>query len=274
MKTILKSFLLILTTFILFSCQKDNFKVPQVPPAESMIINLDEFNVTKSASESGAFTKINWIYSTSTVVTWTAIMSSTLAVPVASFKTTVGKQPTKINDNSWEWTNTVDGFSGQYTATLVGTKVSNQINWEMYISRTGIAPFQNFLWFKGTSDLNNTNGQWIIYHSAANPVEIIQIDWKRNDKEIGEVKYTYMRTRTDLNTIDNFFGSYMLYGKQKGDLDLYLKSHVYTAAKDGFSDTEIQWSNSKYNGRVKSEYFFKDQNWHCWDAQGDDITCN
>jgi hypothetical protein len=274
MKTLLKSVSLILASVVLFSCQLESFKTPEIPPAETMVVNFDEFNVTKSAMSDQVVTKINWIYSAATVVTWSSLLGVTLAVPVTSFKSVIGRQPTKIDDNTWEWNYNVEGFTGQYTAKLVGIKVSNQINWEMYVTKTGASPFQNFLWIKGTSDVNNTKGQWILNHSPAYPGEVMQIDWKKSKSEVGEVKYTYVRTKQDNGSIDSFFGSYMHYGIQDNSLDAFLNIHAYVPAKVGYTDTEIQWSRKNYNGRIKSEYFYKDLNWHCWDAQGNDVNCN
>lgn len=273
MKSVKKIISLILIVAVVYSCELIGNKTPEQPPLESMVINFNEFNVVKSAEMQNS-TKLNWFYSAATVVTWSGLMTTNLAIPVAAFKSTIGKEPTRIDDNTWEWTYAVDGFSGQYTAKLKAIKDSRKVNWEMYLTKTGTNAFTDFLWFKGTSDLDNSDGQWIIYNSPAHPVEILQIDWKEKGKEMGSVKYTYLRTKNESNSIDSFFGSYLEYGLQSGSLDAYMKIHAYIAAKDGYTDTEIQWSRDKYNGRVKSDFFFKDANWHCWDAQGNDVTCN
>ena len=76
---------------------------------------------------------------------------------------------------------------------LLGTLEADQVKWEMYITKTGIEPFDEFLWFEGTSKIDGKSGQWILYHSAAFPEKTVQIDWKKEAEEVGEIKYTYVR---------------------------------------------------------------------------------
>jgi hypothetical protein len=262
-----------LMAMFFFSCDTENLNPvpPTLPPVESMIVDFGELaNATKSAEIS----KTNWLYSASTVGTWSVILATTFAVPVEAFRTAVKTQPNKIDDLTWQWQFLVEGFTSQYAGRLIGKLQATEVKWEMYITKKGIEPFDEFLWFDGTSNVNGKSGQWILYHSAAFPEKTIQIDWKKEDEKIGEIKYTYVRQNNDFGQKDNFNGSTLTFGLQNNAFDIFVNTHTYNAQVKAFNDTFIEWSSTSYSGHVKAEHFYNDNNWHCWDSQGNDITCN
>lgn len=271
----MKQFLAILLGFlILTSCENKDLArtAPEIPPVETMVI---DFGNMTDLNKSAATTKINWGYSALNVGIWSAIIGTTFAVPVAAFKAAFGQQPTVVSDLIWQWEYSVDGFTSEYHARLVGELESaSKIKWEMFISKTGINSFDEFLWFEGTSNIDGKSGQWILYHSAVFPEKTIQIDWTREDNEVGQIQYTYVRERNDQRQADKFQGSTLTYGLQVNEFDAFVNIHSYDTESNGFADTYIEWSRSSYNGHVKSEHFFNDTNWHCWDSQGNDISCN
>jgi hypothetical protein len=268
-----KIFLFAIIAVCFYSCENDkNSSVaPEIPPVETMIIDFGEMG---NATKSGTVAKTNWLYSATTVGTWSAIIGTTFAVPVAAFRSAIKIEPTLIDNLTWQWQYSVEGFTSQYSARLVGKLQSDAIKWEMYISKTGIQPFDEFLWFEGTSNIDGISGQWVLYHSAVFPDKTIQIDWKRETEKVGEIKYTYVRENNDQGQKDNFKGSTLTYGLQNKEFDIYVNVHAYSAAKMNFTDSFIEWNSKNYNGHVKAEHFFNDSNWHCWDYQGNDINCN
>jgi len=262
-----------LSTLVLFSCEQESTPgdAPEIPPVETMII---DFEWMTDNSKSAEFTKTNWVYSAASVGIWNIIIGTTFAIPVASFKSAFGHEPTRVDDLTWEWTYSVDGFTSEYTARLLGKLESTQIKWEMYVTKTGIDSFDEFLWFEGTSQLDGESGQWILYHSAEFPEETVQIDWQKEAEEVGEIKYTYIRELNDERQDDTFNGSYLIYGLQDEVFDIYVTIHAYNDETISFADSFIEWSRSDYTGRVKSEQFYGDTDWHCWDTEGNDIDCN
>jgi hypothetical protein len=280
MKTKFASLVLIVLVIILTlsSCQKDvNVQAPSIPPAGTMVIdfgNLADVNKSAPVVDNELVIKSNWLYAATSVGIWNAIIGTTFAVPVAAFKASFNKAPAKINDNTWEWTYSVDGFTSQYSARLVGTLQTDQVKWEMYVSKTGIDTFDEFLWFEGTSALNGKSGQWILYHSAEFPQKTIQIDWQKEGDELGSIKYTYVRETNDQNQPDNFNGSYLIYGLQDETFDAYVTIHAYTPQTESFTDSYIEWSRSDFSGHVKAQHFFDNTDWHCWDSTGNDVDCN
>lgn len=271
----MKQYLAILFGVLIFaSCDNKELArtAPEIPPVETMII---DFGNMADATKSASATKINWGYSALNVGVWSGIIGTTFAVPVAAFRAAFGQQPTVVSDLIWQWEYSVEGFTSQYSARLVGELESaSKIKWEMYISKTGINPFNEFLWFEGTSNIDGQSGQWILYHSAGLPDKTIQVDWIKEDKQVGEIKYTYVREKNDQRLADKFYGSNLTYGLQDNDLDAFVNIHAFDFESGMFLDTDIEWSRTSYNGHVKAEHFFNDTNWHCWDSQGSDIQCN
>lgn len=260
-------------SLLFFSCGKDNTPTPapKLPPVETMII---DFGKLADATKSAEFSKTNWVFSATTVGSWSLIIGTTFVVPVAAFRKAIKTEPKRIDNLTWQWDFSVEGFTSQYSARLVGKLQSTSVMWEMYISKKGISPFDEFLWFEGTSNIDGAGGQWILYHSAAFPEKTIQIDWKKEAEKVGEIKYTYVRQKNDQGQKDNFNGSTLVYGLQKSEFDIFINVHAYSSEKMNFIDTAIEWNSTNYTGHVKAAHFFNDSNWHCWDSQGNDIICN
>jgi hypothetical protein len=270
--TSIKILTILVLGIALFSCNKEETATtaPELPPVETMVIDFSQLDATKSV----ALTKANWFYSATTVAFWNVMLGGTLAVPVASFHAAVGQKAQQIDDLTWQWQYNVDGFTSNYTARLIGKLLSNQIKWEMYITKAGIDSFDEFLWFEGTSNLNGNSGQWILHHSAEFQEEMLQIDWMKSGENIGQITYTYVREKNDQDAADPYFGSTLTYGLQDEEFDAYINVHMYNPQKVDFTDTYIEWSRTNFNGHVKAEHLYNDTEWHCWDSTGNDIECD
>lgn len=265
--------LFVAATLSIVSCQEDNSDkaAPKIPPVESMVI---DFGKMGQLEKSATFDRTNWVYSATTVGFWNLMIGTTFAVPVAALHAALDHEPKVVGDLSWQWEYNVDGFTGNYKARLVGKLLTaSKVEWKMYIGKTGIDPFEEFLWFEGTSDMDGNSGQWILYHSAQFPEETIQIDWQRQEEQVGEIKYTYVREKTDKRQNDPMLGSTLSYGLQTGEFDIYVLANVYNNDKKAFSESWIEWGGTSYNGHVKAPDFFGDEAWHCWDSSGMDTEC-
>lgn len=265
---------ILLSLLVLVSCNNDDplKTAPEIPPVGTMVIDFGDLG---KVNKSAVSTTTNWLFSAVNVGVWSGIIGTTFAIPVAAFKTAFNHEPTPVGDLTWQWEYSVDGFTSKYKARLVAELESaSKIKWEMYISKTGIDPFEEFLWFEGKSNTDGKSGLWILYHSAAFPEKAVQIDWKRDSDEVGEVKYTYVREKNDARQTDNFKGSTLAYGIQKSELDAFVTIHAYDFQVKNFTDTQIEWSRQTYAGRVKAAHFYNDTNWHCWNSQGLDVVCN
>ncbi|MFW6371703.1 MAG: hypothetical protein ACOC10_10930 [Bacteroidota bacterium] len=269
MKKLAASLLLLV---VIFSCTKEETPqvAPVLPPAETMAIDFSKFGLTE---KSVAMLRSNLFYAAKTVGVWNVIMGTTFAVPVAAFKKAIDHEPVNTGNSTWQWQYTVEGFTSQYTARLTGKLEASQIKWEMHISKEGVDSFDEFLWFEGTSNPDGKSGQWVLYHSAAYPEKTVQVDWKKEDVEVGEIKYSYVREKNNQGENEAFKGSTLTYGLQDAHFDVYVNVHACDIQTQQFADTNIEWNRTGFAGRVKSEKYFTDTNWHCWDSQGYDAEC-
>ena len=143
----------------------------------------------------------------------------------------------------------------------------------MYITKIGIGAFEEFLWFSGSSAMDGNSGYWLLNESAEKPEALLKIDWERTNDEIGNIRYTWVRELDEQENDDMFKDSYLEYGLQDGDFDAYFEAYAYDSNKQDFSDVRIEWSRITFVGRVRSFDYFEDEEWHCWDSNGDDIQC-
>jgi hypothetical protein len=284
MKNLMSSLLIIAMMNLTFmSCEtkeKEENTPPELPPYESMAIDFDQFTVKdevaglamKSTDEG---TMNNWEFASGQVGFWNLLLTVTLAVPVSSFYHSFAHTPVYLGDATWQWTYEVTGFTSTYIARLVGTVRSEDVKWEMYITKDGIEGYPEFLWYEGVSDLDGNGGQWTLYHSYEFQEEVLVIDWERSGEEVAGIRYSFVRELNDNRETEPFNGSYLEAGLLEDDLNAYYNIHFYEGIfiKD-FVDVMIEWSTSEYNGRVKAEYKFGDADWHCWDGYGYDTECN
>ncbi len=263
------------------SCEKssDSTETDAVilPPYESMAVDFNDFlgassNTGKTVTTANKIDN-NWLYPRIVVGIWNTALFTHLAVPVASFKSAFSHKALSLGDQKWQWSYTVDGFTGQYTARLTGELSDDVVIWKMYVTKTGVGAFEEFLWFSGEAKKDGSQGHWVLNESAERPHKMLRIDWKRENDEIGSIKYSWVRELNEEESDDLFKGSYLEYGLQEGDYNVFYTVHAYDENIEAFVDINIEWNNSNFNGRVKAPSYFEDEAWHCWDSNGDDIAC-
>lgn len=266
--------LLLLISFIFTSCEKRG-DPPALPPTGSMTIDFSEFfpdlkslSPAPESKESISIDNTNWIVAVSAAGFWTALLAEKLIIPVASFKLAVENKPEYLDNKKWQWSYSVQAVGATYTARLTGQIQADSVKWEMHISREGISGFGEFKWYEGTSGLDAEGGYWILNQSKLEPDPMLRIDWAVEGSDVGSVKYTYIKDG------ENTKGSYIEYGLTENTLDAYYLVHYYDINREEFLNVEIEWSTTIHNGHVRSEAVFQDSNWHCWDANGNDISCN
>ena len=252
--------------------EDDTEKAPVLPPYESMVIDFSSFS-GDAKSISDIKTTTNFFLAATTVYFWNATLVSVLSVPVAAFYSSFNHTPVYLGNKKWQWTYAVNGFAGEYTARLTGEVQSDDIKWEMYISKTGIGAFAEFKWFEGTSSADRNTGQWTLYHSYQYQEEVLVIDWLRISGELSQITYTYVRELNNDRVTDDFNGSFLTYGLQEGNYNAYYHTHAYVNSISEFADTYIEWNTTEYYGHIKASYIYQDDIWHCWDNLGNDIDC-
>ncbi len=270
--------LLLVAFFSVFtiSCEKDNEPVaPELPPYESMVIDFSKLKVdaTKSIGNVDTTTMANWQFAKGNVGFWSLITGTTLAVPVASFYASFQNKANYLGDNKWQWSYEVKGFTSKIIARLTGELMTDEIKWEMYITKEGIGGYAEFKWFEGVSDINRESGQWTLYHSYDFQEEVLTIDWEKDSDVIGMVKYTYVRKLNNARETEPGYGSYLTFGLQEGDYNAFFNIYFYDIWSQSMVNVDIEWSTTEYFGHVKAPHKFDDELWHCWDSYGYDAVC-
>ena len=269
-----KLFSIVLIGTLLFgsySCENNKETAPEIPPYESMAIDFSQFT-TKAAGDT---TQLNYVSAGLTVFVWNVMLTGTLVVPVAAFAHSFQYEPEYMGDATWEWKYDVTGFVNTFKARMVGKIISDVVQWEMYISKEGIDPHEEFLWFEGTSNLAGDGGQWIIYHSYALQVPVLQIDWEKTGDEVGNIQYTYIRESDNGDQSQLTAGSYLTYGLTDNYFNAFYNIQFSNRSAPAETKTvNIEWSTTEYYGRIKAPHYFQgDNNWHCWDNTGYDMVC-
>jgi hypothetical protein len=279
MKKIVSGFLAITLVYLMLVSCESKKDPPALPPYESMAIDFSKFDINqgKAATDGQKSTEvigINYTYAAINVGVFSALLTVTLAVPVACFYNSFSQEPVFLSDATWQWSTEYTAFGGTYHARLTGQVRSNDVKWEMYISRDGIGAFDEFMWYEGTSLSDGSGGQWILKHSQQFQEPMLQIDWERTGSEVGMVKYTNIRELDNDRSPNVQDGAFIEAGLTDGDLNAYYSIHVYdTWTLNDFADVNIEWNTTTYNGRVKSPLFYSNVDWHCWDGTGADVVC-
>jgi hypothetical protein len=279
----LSSITLIITLLagLFWGCEKKG-DPPALPPAGSMIIDFNEFIgikksafITEEVKGNAAIENTNWTNAATVATIWNTILALNIAVPVASFELAVNNKPVYLDNKKWEWKYNVPVVGATFKARLTGQIRSSDIKWEMYISREGVGGFGEFLWFEGTSALDGKSGQWILNHSQQFQEPMLQIDWEVTGTVIGNIKYTYIRVLKNDRSTDTFKDSYIEYGLTTSTLNASYTVHFdLSGIANDFEDVNIEWSTTAHNGRIKANYYYLNDLWHCWDGNGNDVTCN
>lgn len=260
--------ILILSAGFFTNCKKDKGAPPVLPPKESMTIDFTNFSSAKKSIDfvSGQKGSVNsnWEYAATVAGVWNLIINTTLAIPVTAFIAAFDKTPVFISTKTWQWSYNVTFLSILYKVRLTGLIRSSDVQWKMYITKEGTDGFAEFLWFEGTSRLDGTEGQWILYESAQAPDALLQIDWTKTAAGVGYIKYTYVKN-------SSFKTSYIEYGLTTSALNAYYVIHYYNGVK--FSDVNVEWNTTTHNGHVKSIDYLGDTNWYCWDANKLNTIC-
>jgi len=252
---------LLLSGLTFRSCNKE--QAPELPPVSSFVMDFSDFEDTTDASKkSTEATYINWAHSAGTVLFWNIITTVTMAVPVATYTAMLDQTPVYLGDNSWQWSANVTLNLTNYSARLVGTRISNEeFTMEMYVTAVGLSNFEDFKWFEGTIRYDHTHALWTLYETPSAPSTFLSVEYNIDyEADAYDMTYTFLRTG------DNEYGSSIAYAYDSADTT-YNSSYVITASSN---TVDIEWHRMDKNGRVMDPAFYSDELWHYWDIYGQD----
>lgn len=263
-KQLLSGILMIIILLPMSGCQKeDNDPAPNLPPESAFVMDFSDFTDEQKAVLANE-TYVNRSLAVLNVAFWNTVVFVHMAVPVATFKEAFNQQPQLQDDGSWLWSFDVVVGQTTFTANLYGEIVSDQIEWNMYVSKSGAGAYEDFLWYSGTSLIGNKQGEWTLYKSAADPTPFVGIEWFKNDDGTEGITYTNIVPEGPEN------GGYISY-EVTGNTSYDASYNIFTKGENNL--VEINWSRETKAGQIRDPKTFSDEEFHCWDENGVDIEC-
>jgi hypothetical protein len=270
MKTKIRNYLSILfaVSIIIFSaCKKeDHGTPPEIPPESSFVMDFSDFEENDGKSYLLLNDYSNYQRAVAHVFIWNIVITINLAVPVATFVHSFNYTPQYQPDEAaWKWTYDVTIGGGTYTANLYGKILETHVQWDVYISKSGMSGYSDFHWYHGTSNHDNTAGEWTLNHSPAIPNPYIGIVWNRNISD-----QTFNITYTNIVPGGAENGGYISYGFTN-DEHYNAFYEIYNKGQDNLVD--INWHRTTRDGRIKDPAFFGDEDFRCWNTILINIDC-
>ncbi|MBV6642361.1 MAG: hypothetical protein KI791_16705 [Cyclobacteriaceae bacterium] len=259
---------LLLAGLVLFNAcnedgEMDGGDPPAMPPASSMSPDFNYFD--EGGDESGRVDVVNsWVYAATNVTVYSAILGSTLIVPVTAYKVALTQDVTFDADlGLWIWAYDVNvGAHGEFAVKLTAEIQGPDVIWTGSISKAGV--FEDFVWFEGTSAINGESGSWTLYESFANPTPWLSAEWEKSDVDgKANVTFTVEKEGNSLNSSISYTAS------ATGDFN----RSVVIVDTHADNTITVDWHSVEKNGRVKSAAHFQDDAFHCWDSQLHDVDC-
>jgi hypothetical protein len=251
------------------SCKKDKGEPPVLPPYESMVIDFSNFTAQKKSGDMTSAGKgtenSTWEFAATVANAWSTLIFPTLEVPLAAFEAAINFKPEYVSENLWQWSYDFNQGINAYKAKLQGNISTSSVTWKMYITYEGTGGYNEFLWIEGTSNTDGSGGQWIFKQSVQSAVPIFQTDWNKSGDQVTSVKYTYVKNDTNKGSFIN----YLL--QTTGAFDCGYNIHFSNAM---YSDSDIEWNISTFDGRLKCVDYLQDDNWYCWDTNKINKICD
>ena len=251
---------------IIFSgCQKEKMEhAPELPPRTSFIMDFSDFIEGTTKSYNLQETNKNRNHAVAQLAVWNTVILLHMAIPVASFVEAFNHEPEPQSDGSWKWSYEVSVGVNTYTANLFGKGLGKEVEWKMYISKSGLGAYTDFLWFTGNSHIAGIEGTWTLYKSPAENVPYVGIEWFKPLDGTSGIIYTNIVPDGPEN------GGYISHGVTK-DTPYNAFYKIYNKGQDNL--VEIYWNSISRAGQIRNILHFGDDNFYCWNDQGEDIEC-
>lgn len=233
---------------------------PELPPVESIMMDFSDFSEEPATTKGSAYTYKNFLYSYVSVGFWNLSVTLVSALPVAAYAHALQQTPEYLGDNAWEWSYDFQLNGLSYSATLTGTRISNEeFSVEMVIADAS-TPDAGVKWFDGVVRYDHTSAEWTFYKDGT--LSVLEVGWNMDfESEAADLTYTY----TEPGKLET--GSFIMWE--------YIPGNVYDAAYTismAGGTSNIEWNITSIEGRVMAPVFFGDNLWHCWDSQANGLA--
>jgi hypothetical protein len=133
---------------------------------------------------------------------------------------------------------------------------------KMYVSETGI--YEDFMWIEGVILVDHSYAEWVLYEDPSNRVPWLLV---RSANDYLEETFSIVHTNVKMGGAEN--GSYLAYGNINSQ-----EYNAYFRVSGTFGIIDVEWDTITKAGRVWSDIFFEDEEWHCWDSTFMNVDCN
>lgn len=253
------------------SCQKDNH-APVPPKAESLSIDLAEFSAPATKASSDDIDAFYTFAADQVLANWVKIFEQVIAIPVHGYELVIDSTPVE-SGKGWIWSVTYkDALAQTYTVKLYGEDAGKKTNWELRVSKDGLLGYEDFCWITGWSSKDGRNGQWSVKVNPLDTDVLVTIDWTSDDTKLVSAKVTYTLDHLCCGIYPFFNGSYVEYLAGASD-DAYDRTinACYSHMDSELWTVKIEWNSQNCSGRVRCDSKYGNMEWHCWNAEKEDI---
>ncbi|PAU93059.1 hypothetical protein CK503_14160 [Aliifodinibius salipaludis] len=237
--------------------------VPEVPPANSMAMDLSIFD--SSGSNSGTTdNQENYQEAAQTISDIQAMMNRNINPSLDLLKQADTTEAEQLNSTKWEWKFTNDEQEGRliYEVRLVAERESNdEVKWDIFLSSSVLQNEKHFI--SGTSNKEVTEGVWT-YHGfgrAGQPSqELAELDWQMTQNQDIEVEFTIVA--------DNSFSGSKVNYNTEGSTRVIKLNNVNSEGV-----VTIEFNKDTNAGYIKSPDYNNGEK-ACWDSDFNNIDCS
>jgi len=254
-------------------CKKtaEESSAPAVPNANTLSMDFTSLPTkTKSAAADITADSSNWKIASFTVGFWAIAAGGYTIIPAAAFKAVIdnGKPVYDDVNKVWEWKVSFTFALGTHEADLTAKLSEDSVHWTMKITTwVNTAQQSTDKWFEGTAAYSRTGGWWILYYKPVGSAEwksCLKLDWKRENDNVGSLKYTNI-IQGDTNN-----GGFIEFGSvATGNFDKYFKAKGKSDNVDINNKLcTIEWNSSTKVGHIIYNGYI------CgWDANLVNVAC-
>jgi len=242
-------------SFLLAACGAKE-EAPELPPLESMSVNLEGFTTPATALTSSA----NFGAAAFRVGLVNLGVALALAVPAAVFAVALTDKHPTLKGGKWIWDFDAQTLLGRLGSELTAWMDGTTLNLEMRV--TG-GQLTNFLYYTGTFDKTTGSGSWQFYNHLITQADkqSVKITFAVTDETHRTV--TFLVTRTDGNVTAGDSLAYSRLG-DAATVTLHDASENANATAGISVSTGAGYLEAPgYNGGMRA----------CWDAQHADTSC-
>ncbi len=254
------NFLILIGLFYLscnfFACKPMERIAPENPPEASLFLDLTYFQYQEDSVSyyNDAALKIQF---------WKNVINDSLEFQRSFYSNIVDNKLQYQNGETWLSTKNIIIDDIAFIINLFDITYTDSMYTKLFLSKDTI--YTNTLILDGIS-YADYSGNWTVNRpDTANTFQkLLTINYKIDNEVIKNIKLTY-------NQQGNYNGNYIFFNDS---IDGNYNSYIEIFEKINDHTAYIEFNNSTFEGRIKDENFYGDNNWRCWNSEHLNSDCN